>query len=42
MQELWAKQMAIGSTIENKDAENVTNIISAEHGDVEHILGSKT
>ena len=42
VQEAWANQMAIGSTIENKDAENVTNVIWAEHGDVDHILGSKT
>ena len=42
VQEAWTKQMTIGSTIENKDAENVTNVIWAEHGDVDHILGSKT
>ena len=42
MQEAWAKQMAIGLTIGHKDAENVTNVIWAEHGDVDHILGSKT
>ena len=32
VQEAWAKQMAIGSTIEDKDAENVTNVIWAEQG----------
>ena len=42
VQEAWAKQMAIGSTIGHKDAENVTNVIWAEHGDLDHILGSKT
>ena len=42
VQEAWTKQMAISSTLENKDVENVTNVIWAEHGDVDHILGSKT
>ena len=42
MQEAWARQMAIDSTIGNKDAENVTNVIWVEHEDVDHILGSKT
>ena len=32
VQEAWTKQMAIGSTIEDKDAENVTNVIWAEQG----------
>ena len=34
VQEAWARQMAIGSTIEDKDAENVTNVIWAEQGAV--------
>ena len=42
VQEAWVKQMAIGSTIGHKDAENVPNVIWVEHGDVDHILGSKT
>ena len=32
VQEAWTKQMTIGSTIEDKDAENVTNVIWAEQG----------
>ena len=42
VQEAWTKQTAIRSTIENTYAEKVTNVIWAEHGDVDHILGSKT
>ena len=34
VQEAWTEQMAIGSTIENKDAENVINVIWAEQGAV--------
>ena len=34
VQEAWTKQMAISSTLENKDVENVTNVIWAEHGAV--------
>ena len=34
VQEAWTKQMTICSTIENKDVENVTNVIWAEQGTV--------
>ena len=39
VQETWTKQMAIGSTNMKQNGENITNLIWANNGVVDQVLG---